>query len=214
MPEQSPERKAYMEEYRKRPEVRARRLERDRTPEAKAKAQERALHRDMEKRDIYMKTYMREHREQRRVYNQVYYNEHCEEIKAKAKTYAKEHPEQVKANNKRIYTSYKDLIFQHYGSKCACCGETERVFLSIDHVNNDGYQRRRQNITNVALYISIIKNGYPDDFQILCHNCNFAKILGPCPHWKNGMPPATFKIPKITMQADDKHATRPYTHTG
>jgi hypothetical protein len=32
----------------------------------------------------------------------------------------------------------------------------------------------------------IIKNNYPDDFQILCANCNWGKQLngGVCPHQK------------------------------
>jgi hypothetical protein len=25
-------------------------------------------------------------------------------------------------------------------------------------------------------------NGMPDDFQVLCHNCNYAKSHGGCPH--------------------------------
>jgi hypothetical protein len=32
----------------------------------------------------------------------------------------------------------RDLVFAHYGEQCACCGESERLFLTIDHINNDG----------------------------------------------------------------------------
>src|SRR5262252_4538483 len=30
-----------------------------------------------------------------------------------------------------------------YGGECACCGETEPVFLTLDHVNGDGAAHRR-----------------------------------------------------------------------
>src|ERR1019366_4483037 len=31
-----------------------------------------------------------------------------------------------------------------YGGKCACCGETERIFLTIDHIGGGGAEHRRQ----------------------------------------------------------------------
>jgi hypothetical protein len=38
-------------------------------------------------------------------------------------------------------------------------------------------------LDNVALYRWLVKNNFPKEFQILCHNCNFAKFrLGTCPH--------------------------------
>lgn len=37
----------------------------------------------------------------------------------------------------------KQKVFDHYGERCACCGETERLFLTLDHVNNDGAEHRR-----------------------------------------------------------------------
>ena len=33
----------------------------------------------------------------------------------------------------------RDAVFSHYGGdRCACCGETEKLFLTLDHINNDG----------------------------------------------------------------------------
>src|SRR5882762_6979050 len=31
---------------------------------------------------------------------------------------------------------WKRQIFDHYGNCCACCGEKEIVFLTVDHINN------------------------------------------------------------------------------
>lgn len=74
-------------------------------------------------------------------------------------------------------------VLQHYGSKCNCCGETEICFLSVDHINNDGAAHRRtMNHSNQWLWL--IRNDFPEGFQILCMNCNFGKRIngGTCPH--------------------------------
>jgi hypothetical protein len=73
----------------------------------------------------------------------------------------------------------------HYGGCCTCCGETELVFLTIDHINNDGAEHRRQlgSKGGNSFYYWLRRNSYPDTFQILCWNCNAAKhINGICPH--------------------------------
>jgi hypothetical protein len=70
-----------------------------------------------------------------------------------------------------------------YGGECSCCGETEFVFLVIDHVNGGGAEHRRQIGAGNALCQWLIKNNFPDGFQVLCWNCNYAKHrLGVCPH--------------------------------
>ena len=65
---------------------------------------------------------------------------------------------------------------------CACCGQSDERFLSIDHIHNDGAIRRKADRKHAKPY-RIIKDGFPSDFQILCFNCNFAKQkFGICPH--------------------------------
>ena len=69
-----------------------------------------------------------------------------------------------------------------YGDKCACCGETEPLFLTLDHVNGDGATHRRTLRTN-DVHAWARKNGYPPSLQLLCWNCNAAKAYhGGCPH--------------------------------
>lgn len=75
-------------------------------------------------------------------------------------------------------------VFIAYGGvKCACCGETDPIFLSIDHINNDG-RKHRELIGNDKIYRYLFKNNFPKGFQVLCHNCNRGKYLngGICPH--------------------------------
>jgi len=56
------------------------------------------------------------------------------------------------------------------------------MFLTIDHINNDGAKHKKE-IGMLHLYDYIIRNNYPDTFQIRCWNCNCAKgKYGRCPH--------------------------------
>lgn len=76
----------------------------------------------------------------------------------------------------------RDEVLAHYGGKCVCCGETQRVFLTLDHVDGNGNaDRRTRNNPDLAWWLK--KQGFPPGFQVMCWNCNAAKhILGACPH--------------------------------
>lgn len=69
----------------------------------------------------------------------------------------------------RIYNHYSN-----YDIRCNCCGERHIEFLSLDHINNDGAEHRKD-IGVSSLYSWIIKNQFPSNYQILCMNCNCAK---------------------------------------
>lgn len=59
-----------------------------------------------------------------------------------------------------------------YGSKCSHCGETHPLFLTLDHVNNNGNYNER----GVDFYNFLRNLGYPKNgLQLLCHNCNAKK---------------------------------------
>lgn len=57
-------------------------------------------------------------------------------------------------------------------------------FLSIDHINGGGSKHTKSlNRRGVTFYLWLIKQGFPDGYQTLCYNCNFAKgHFGVCPH--------------------------------
>ncbi len=87
-------------------------------------------------------------------------------------------------NSKRYYRKLQKIVFDHYGSKCACCGEDEQIFLSIDHKNNDGAEHRKKIGIGHILFRWIIDHDFPDTLQLLCCNCNLGKHRngGVCPH--------------------------------
>lgn len=93
--------------------------------------------------------------------------------------------EEIRIRNRRYYKGYYKQIrldtLKVYGGKCVCCGEKEPTFLCIDHINGGGLKHRREIRTNNLTYWLKINN-YPKGFQVLCYNCNNAKISGNCPH--------------------------------
>lgn len=91
-------------------------------------------------------------------------------------------------NYQRNYQKkFRDIVFNFYGSKCNCCGEDGRSFLAIDHINNDGHSDRAEKgykRRGYVLYKYIVKQNFPDTYQILCWNCNWSKRVnkGICEH--------------------------------
>lgn len=82
----------------------------------------------------------------------------------------------------RLYYNQKKICFKHYGLECRCCGQNEFLFLTIDHISNDG-NIHRKTMKSLTIYRWLIKNNLPDGFQTLCMQCNFAKgKLKVCPH--------------------------------
>lgn len=69
---------------------------------------------------------------------------------------------------------------------CACCGECDDRFLTLDHINNDGWQHRQSLKGKTRLYLHLKNSGFPNDppLQVYCFNCNFGKRVnrGVCPH--------------------------------
>jgi hypothetical protein len=90
-----------------------------------------------------------------------------------------------KIYNKR-YINYKKIALIHYSNNeipfCKCCGENEINFLSIDHINGNGTKHRKQ-IGNRNFYQWLKVNQFPQDYQVLCYNCNLGKRdKKSCPH--------------------------------
>ena len=92
------------------------------------------------------------------------------------------------AKTKRIQDRCREEVFAAYGGyRCACCKENEQMFLSIDHINNDGNIERKSGQysgSGVGFYLWLRKNKFPPGYQVLCMNCQIGKHKngGVCPH--------------------------------
>jgi len=77
-------------------------------------------------------------------------------------------------------------VIEHYGGKCACCGEKQFEFLTIDHTNGEASVQRAKTgkePSGSRLYQYLKRNGLPEGYRVLCSNCNMAmSIHGQCPH--------------------------------
>lgn len=90
-----------------------------------------------------------------------------------------------KVISKKFMENRRIKVLKHYGGdppRCACCEESIIEFLGIDHIKGkDKGDRSSGNDT----YRKAIKENFPPDLQVLCHNCNMAKgFYGECPHEK------------------------------
>jgi hypothetical protein len=63
--------------------------------------------------------------------------------------------------------------YSHRMMQCALCPEKRLYALGLDHINGDGAQHRKHTRGGVATYMWAKKNGWPNIFRVLCHNCNF-----------------------------------------
>jgi hypothetical protein len=163
------ERKAKQREYDSRPENKARKKKYNSRPENKAK-------------------------------NRTRYQ--SPEFKAKASK--RSTTPEFRAKGRTLHNNERLKIFQAYSKRlsnsdvpcCNCCGIHSHLdFLALDHIMGRvemdsmpelvaiGYS---STLENNKLKDWIIRNNFPDGFQILCHNCNFAKGYprnnGKCPH--------------------------------
>jgi predicted restriction endonuclease len=131
---------------------------------------------------IYNQKYHKENKERLNAYSAEYHIKHREEVALKKKIYEKEHRKEANANRRALTLKWRKEVLAHYGGKCVCCGETTFEFLAMDHIHGGGNKHRKQ-LKHNDMCRWIMVNDYPDNFQILCHNCNLAKgYYGQCPH--------------------------------
>ena len=121
----------------------------------------------------------RKHREKRFIEGLC---RHCRRPRLSDKSVCQHHASRHKVYRVERYQKAKDSVFAHYGESCACCGERESVFLTIDHITGGGTKHVKSLAKN--FYDWLVVNGFPSGFQTLCYNCNVGKYRngGTCPH--------------------------------
>lgn len=133
-------------------------------------------------------------------------------VNARTKQYYHLNPEKAKATIKRATlkrheyylgrakhygkirrTELRRRVLEHYSFgqvQCACCTERTMDFLTIDHINGGGNAHRKslfggREQAGPNFYAWLIKNAFPEGYQVLCMNCNFSKgKWGMCVHKK------------------------------
>jgi len=147
----------------------------------------------------------KEQREKRKAYQRKWYAENRDRVNSYSRNWSKKHPEQRKETRRKYRQNnlekvrkhsrelmvikrkeWRDAVLNHYGKECACCGEINQYFLTIDHVENNGAEHRKKlNIPKggSSFYGWLVRNDFPKGFQTLCMNCNWGKrYYGVCPH--------------------------------
>jgi len=116
-------------------------------------------------------------------YHKGYYEKHKDYFVSYSKTRWKKNKKTLKSKYVESWHKIQDKFFEMYGNKCACCGESQREFLTIEHIHG---QKGLNKESSYQAYTRAIREYREDIYQILCMNCNHAKgIYGYCPHNKD-----------------------------
>ncbi len=116
--------------------------------------------------------------------------DHCKSCQEPAADRRRASKEKYNTRIKLENIEIRAEVLRHYGNMCQCCGESEAVFLAFDHLNGGGARHRREIVAMGFMTIArwLKANGYPEEFRILCHNCNWAEhAKAACPHRINSM---------------------------
>ena len=114
-----------------------------------------------------------------------YRQAHPEEIRKNAKRWYRKNRVEQKRTQKNREAALRDKIYARYGNQCVCCGETEKFFLTLDHVKGLGKKHRKEiRRSGFNFYRWIVKHRYPKILQLMCYNCNCGRYRngGKCPH--------------------------------
>ena len=119
------------------------------------------------------------YREQKIKSSIKYVKEHNIDKKEYLKEYYIDNQEKLLSKSKFQYLNNRNEIYYWYSNgsmKCNECGKNNIEFLSIDHIDNNGADHRRDiGIGGGRLAQYIIKNNFPEEYQVLCNNCNYLK---------------------------------------
>jgi len=96
-----------------------------------------------------------------------------------ASIWQKKNPEKVRAYYRKRYDKARMECLNYYSKGrfcCNLCGYNDIRALAIDHINGDGHEHRKEQQGGKIVFW-LRRNGFPNGFQILCHNCNWIKRL-------------------------------------
>jgi len=111
----------------------------------------------------------------------------------------KKNPERTSAHGKTYYRRTKTeflrrqaernkrrraKMIEKLGGVCACCGETEPMFLCLDHIKGGGRREYAKKGGSAGVWKRAIRDGLDrKKYRVLCWNCNAALgLYGRCIH--------------------------------
>ena len=117
-------------------------------------------------------------------YNRRYRQANSEQFRAYEQRRWKMNRGNVRARGRERKAAVRAEMIAAYGSRCACCGESQPGFLTIEHTNRDGGAHRKAKGGNYGVWADLKKRDWPKDgYELRCMNCNWATRFGrPCPH--------------------------------
>lgn len=122
------------------------------------------------------------------------WDEYCKDYRSKPSSKSRQklvddtrNPEDSRRRSRATVRKNREIVLNHYGNgnpACVCCGESCYEFLAIDHINGGGASHKKElTLQGTTFYAWLIKNNFPEGYQILCHNCNSSLgYYGYCPH--------------------------------
>lgn len=133
--------------------------------------------------------YRQQHKDAINERKRMRYEANADQHRARTAAFRQANREQVNQYNAQWSAGYRSRLraefIAEYGGCCTCCGETEPLFLQLDHIFNDGAEHRKTMKTGARLLAHLKQQGWPKDrYRLLCANCNFGRMLnnGICPH--------------------------------
>ena len=147
---------------------------------------------DPEKYRKMSKAYREKNPEKVRAYVKKYQLEKKEWLKErhKSKEYILTNKKRRETVKSKVFSAYSKRISKSEIPCCNCCGLNDNLdFLAIDHIEGrKNLSEEEKNLKGQPLYGWLVKHHYPKGYQVLCHNCNFAKGIkknnNKCPHEK------------------------------
>jgi len=76
-----------------------------------------------------------------------------EHRKERCREYYKKEAKKLRASSLRYHRKWWGTFLAMYGNQCACCGETEKKFLTLDHINNDGTKSEKEQVAGAMPHI-------------------------------------------------------------
>ena len=92
--------------------------------------------------------------------------------------HSEEHHKVALENAQRCHYKLKLNVIAYYSQgnmACSRCGFADIRALSVDHINGGGTKHRSEVGEGRAFWRWLVKNNYPEGYQILCMNCQFIK---------------------------------------